>query len=517
MTYVTTMTHSPRLPGRRRITAFVIVITAVLGVAACTADSYRPTPMPTTGSGQVAPHGWVTTTDRSRLLAPLIINSAPVSDPGPADITIDPSQVEQSIDGFGAALTHSSADVLARLPDEPRQALVKELFDPSGPVRMSMLRIPIGASDFVPSQAFTLDDVPPGQSDWALDRFSTAADEQHLQPLLRQILAINPHLKIIASPWSPPGWLKTPTTLQGGQLLDEQRAYDTYARYLVEFVQKYQASGIPIWALTLQNEPQLRHPNGYPGLDLPVAGEARLIEALGPALQATGLTTKLLGFDHNWSLHPADAAATPAGRDPEYQYPADLLRTPAGSWLAGTAFHCYSGAATAQSQLHAAFPDKGIWVTECSGSKGLHDPPAKVFADSLHWQATTLLIPALRNWGSAVMTFNLALDPDGGPHVGGCDTCTPVVTVNPETSVTRNADYYLLAHAGLAAQPGAVQVTGQARPGLPVSYVALRNPDGHLALLAYNDTDQETKLSIADPHSRLTTSLPAHSLTTVIW
>ena len=383
--------------------------------------------------------------------------------------------------------------------------------------RIELLRIPIGASDFVPSQAFTLDDVPSGETDWDLQNFSVAPDENTLLPLLRQAMELNPDLKIIASPWSPPAWLKTSGSLEGGALLDEQRAYDTYSQYFIKFVQAYQDAGVPVWSLTVQNEPQLRYPDGYPGTDMPVFQEAHLIETLGPALQDAGLSTNIMGFDHNWELNPGDAAATPEGQDPAYQYPADLLRTPAAQWLIGTAFHCYYGSAGAQSDLHEQFPDKGIWVTECSGSHGADDSREQFFADTLDWQSRNLLIPATRNWAKGVQTFNLALDPDGGPHVGGCETCTPVVTVNPDGSIDRNAEYYLLAQAGQFVHPGAVRLGSDASEGLPLENVAFRNPDGSFALIVYNTSDDPVKFTVGADDARLTATAPGKALLTLVW
>ena len=171
-------------------------------------------------------------------------------------------------------------------------------------------------------------------------------------------------------------------------------------------------------------------------MDMPVAQQAKLIEALGPALQRARLRTKILGYDHNWSMHPDDIDSTPPGEEPETEYPTDLLRSRAARWIDGTAFHCYAGDPSRQTELQRAFPDKGIWFTECSGSHGPTDPPAQVFGDTLKWHTRNLVLGVTRNWGKTVVNWNLALDPDGGPHNGGCDTCTGVVTVGPGQTVT---------------------------------------------------------------------------------
>ena len=257
----------------------------------------------------------------------------------------------------------------------------------------------------------------------------------------------------MATPWSAPAWMKTNGSLIGGRLIDEPRIYAAYARYFVKFVRAYRRAGVPVYAVTVQNEPQNRNPSGYPGMDLPVAQEAKLIEAIGPAFRAAGIKTKILGYDHNWETHPADIETTPPGEDPETEYPSDLLETGAGPWLAGTAFHCYAGDPSRQTLLHHAFPRKGIWFTECSGSHGPTDPPAQVFSDTLKWHARNLVLGVTRNWGKTVVNWNLALDPAGGPHLGGCDTCTGVVTAGPGDSVTENAEYFTLGHLARFVRP----------------------------------------------------------------
>jgi glucosylceramidase len=223
-------------------------------------------------------------------------------------------------------------------------------------------------------------------------------------------------------------------------------------------VQAYRREGVPIYAVTVQNEPQNRRPSGYPGMDLPVAQDAKLIAAIGRAFRRARIDTKILGYDHNWSTHPDDIASTPPGEDPEIEYPTKLLESHAAKWIAGTAFHCYSGDPSRQTELHRAFPHKGIWFTECSGSHGPSDPPAQVFSDTLKWHSRNLVLGVTRNWGNTVVNWNLAFDPEGGPHNGGCDTCTGVVTVGPGQTVTRNAEYFTLGHLARFVAPGARRI-----------------------------------------------------------
>src|SRR3954453_18789025 len=325
-------------------------------------------------------------------------------------VSVDPSRRYQSMDGFGASITDSSARVLYRLSKPQRAAAMRSLFADD---KLSFLRQPMGASDFVEGPHYTYDDVPPGETDYRLRHFSIAHDRKQILPLLREALALNPGLKLMATPWSPPAWMKTNQSLIGGRLIDSPRIYATYARYFVEFIKAYRREGVPVYAVTLQNEPQNRNPNGYPGADVPVAQEAKLIDELGPRLRRAGLRTKIFGYDHNWAEHPNDIASTPPGEDPETESPTKLLNTSAGRWIAGTAFHCYAGDQVRQAQLQEAFPDKGIWFTECSGSHGPADPPAQVFSDTLKWHTRNLVLGVPRNWGKTVVNWNLALDPSG--------------------------------------------------------------------------------------------------------
>ena len=286
------------------------------------------------GSAVAAPpsaHVWVTTPDGALKL----------SDRGPVEfrpggstnltISVDPSRSYQTMDGFGASITDSSADVLYRLDRRNRDATMRRLFSTTEGNGLSFLRQPMGASDFVAGDFYTYDDLPPGRTDYDMRRFSIAHDRAQILPLLRQALALNPRLKVIGSPWSPPAWMKTNRSLIGGRLIDDPRIYAAYARYFVKFVEGYERAGVPVYAVTVQNEPQNRNPSGYPGMDLPVAQEAKLIVAVGRAFREARLDTKIFGYDHNWSMHPNDEASTPPGEEPETEYPSDLLSEQSGA------------------------------------------------------------------------------------------------------------------------------------------------------------------------------------------
>lgn len=477
-------------------------------------ESRTPSASGTSGTPEAQPVAFTTTADGDERLRQIDVQSAPAGDEVVSSIRVDSSATAQEIGGFGAALTHASAAVLAAMPNAARAELIDELFSPEGPVRLTVLRVPIGASDFVDRDAFTFDDLPPGESDWSLDRFDLGPDREAMIPVLQEVLAVAPDVRVIASPWSPPAWLKTSGSLEGGRLLDEDRAYDTYAAYLVRFVESYRDAGVDVDLLTVQNEPQLRHPDGYPGTDMPVWQQARLIERLGPALVDAGLDTGILGYDHNWELNPADAASTPEGEDPAYEYPADLLRTAAAQWIDGIAYHCYSGNAAAQSWLWEQFRDIQIWLTECSGSSAPGDSPEQAFADTFSWQSANLLIGALQHRATGVLTWNLALNEQYGPHRGGCETCSGVVTIGDDGTVTRNAEYYVLAHAAAAVPPGSVLVvTSTDEPD--VSPVGFRTPDGALVVIVWNGAEDPRTVRLGGSLRDLVIELPGRSLTTV--
>jgi glucosylceramidase len=473
------------------------------------------------GAANPSARVWVTSADGAELLhdrGTVAFGTGPSSQ---LTITVDPSRTYQSVDGFGAAITDSSAAVLYRLDPAAREQAMRSLFDPDRGIGVSALRQPIGSSDFTDEPHYTYDDVPAGQTDFALAHFSVAHDRAQILPLLRRAKSLNPRLTVIATPWSPPAWMKTNDSLIGGRLKDDPRVYAAYARYFVKFVQAYRAAGVPVDYLTLQNEPQNRTPNAYPGMDLPVAQEVKLIEAVGPALRAAGLRTKILAYDHNWSTHPGDIATTPPGENPETDYPYEVLDSPAARWVAGTAYHCYSGDPSAQTALHDAHPDKGIWFTECSGSHGPDDPPAKFFRDTLTFHARNITIGTTRNWAKSAIAWNIALDASNGPHNGGCDTCTGLLTLQADGTVTTNAEYYTIGHLSKFVKPGAVRIAstsfGTTGWNGQIMDVAFRNPDGSTALVVHNENDDPRTFAVAVGGRSFDYTLPGGALATFTW
>ncbi|QNE17361.1 hypothetical protein F1D05_04795 [Kribbella qitaiheensis] len=480
---------------------------------------------PAAHAAQAAPgpvvSAWITTPDRSQLLNPAA--STQFQDGGATgqSITVDPNQTFQRMDGFGASLTDSSASLLYDLPQSQRDQVMASLFSPTAGIGISVLRQPIGASDFVDGPHYTYNDLPAGQTDLAQSRFSIAHDEQQILPLLRQALSLNPDLKIMASPWSVPAWMKANGSLVGGRVKDDPAYFRSYALYLLKFVQAYQAAGVPVYALSIQNEPQNRTPDGYPGTDLPVAHQNAVINELGPMLEQAGLgDIQIISYDHNWSEHPDDIAdAQRLGVDPEPNYPYDALRASAARWIDGTGYHHYAGDAGAQNALHNAFPDKSIWFTEGSGWHGAGDSFAQYFAETLKWHSRNIHIGASRNWARAVVNWNLVLNSQGGPVNGGCGNnpagmCTGVVAIDG-TAVTRNAEYYTIGHMSRFVKPGAVRV-GSNNAG-DLENVAFRNPDGSYALVVTNIGGGTQNFTISYAGQNASYSLPPNALATFVW
>jgi glucosylceramidase len=439
---------------------------------------------------------WVTTADRSRLLARESGLTFGARASHVNRIEVDANSRYQSIVGFGAAVTDASAWLIqTRLDATQRTALLQELFGRDDGLGLSFTRISIGASDFS-RRHYSLDDTPGGKPDPELEHFSIEPNRADVLPVLRAALAINPGLRIVASPWSPPGWMKTSGSLLHGRLLPE--AQPALAAYLVRFVDAFAAEGIPIFALTLQNEPDFDPPD-YPGMRLEPAERARIIgQHLGPMLSKRTLPPLILDWDHNWDK-PESPLAVLADRE-------------AARFIAGVAWHCYGGNVAAQTQVHEAHPDKDVYFTECSG--GEWDPH---FGNSLRWFMRELIIGSTRGWSRGIVLWNLALDEKHGPHAGGCGDCRGVVTIHSTSgAVTRNVEYYVLAHASRFVMPGAHRI--ESTTGVRgLATVAFQNVDGSMALIVLNDAKRRRKFSIRSAGASFDYALPAGAVATFVW
>jgi glucosylceramidase len=294
---------------------------------------------------------WLTTGDKANLLAVQPnVTFAPDSGSNPLTIDVNESIVYQTMDGFGASFTDSSAWLVwNKLTATQRNTLMNNLFNPTTGIGLSYLRQPIGSTDFALSN-YTFDDMPAGQTDPNLTNFSINHDKTYITPVIKQALAINPNLHVMGSPWSAPAWMKTSGSLFNGTL--QTQYYGAYANYFVKFIQAYNAEGIPVYAITLQNEPHFE-PNSYPGMRLEPSDEANFVKNnLGPAFSSAGITTKIIVWDHNWD---------------EPNYPIAVLNDSAAkSYIAGSAFHCYGGTVDAQTTVHNTHPTKNLYFTDCT-------------------------------------------------------------------------------------------------------------------------------------------------------
>jgi glucosylceramidase len=405
-----------------------------------------------------------------------------------AIVRLLPEKPLQRMDGFGASLTGSSAELLLRLPEAERNAVLHEIFDPAGPLGLTLLRQPIGASDFSAHGNYSYDDVA---GDTALAHFSPGPDAA-IFPLLRQALAINPSLRLMVLPWSAPAWMKTTHSMKGGALDEQYLA--PYAAYLDRTVAAYAQAGVPVYALALQNEPENEN-STYPTQVMSAKQEIALARKLRPLLRSNGRTTLLLGYEHNWN---------------DLDYPRELLAaTP--RLFDGISFHCYRGDESAQRTLLYENPHTSVWFTECSGTNRTE------FAGDLLWQSRHLLLGAPRNGARSVMLWNLVLDPRGGPHNGGCSDCRALLTLSKDNHLTRNVEFYLLAHAAPFVHPDAQQMetAGNANPSLLTT--AYRNIDGTWALLALNSGPAELAVRVELEGKAFTHTLAPRSLTTFAW
>jgi len=414
-----------------------------------------------------------------------LINSDPT-------IVVDTTVTFQTIDGFGNCLTGGSAILLNRMGQQERTSLLKELFTTDGKgLGISYLRVSIGASD-LSNRVFSYNDLPSGETDPDMLRFSLNPDKADLIPVLKEILALNPSLKILGSPWSAPTWMKTNNASKGGSLKREY--FDAYAKYFVKYIQGMKSEGINIDAITIQNEPL--HPGNNPSMYMSPEDQRDFIKySLGPAFHDADITTKIIIYDHNCD---------------QPGYPMTILSdADAAKYVDGSAFHLYGGTIDALSTVHNAYPGKNLYFTE-----QWVGAPGNLAAD-LKWHVENLIIGATRNWSRNVLEWNLASDPRYDPHTeGGCDQCLGTVTLYGN-SVTRNPAYYILAHAAKFVRPGSVRVDSNVPSSLP--NVAFRTPDGKKILIVVNTAATKKNFNLKFRSESVRLSLDSGAVGTYIW
>ncbi len=474
---------------------FSILAGIILAIFSCSKGSsgggtVTPPPPPPPATNDV--DFWLTKSDQSVLLQKqstvLSFGTAANSNP---NIDVDTTQTYQTIDGFGFTLTGGSAYVINLLNATDKTNLLNELFgNGTNSIGISYVRLSIGASDLTAS-VFSYDDLAPGHTDMNLDSFSLSKDTVDLLPILKQIVSINPAIKIIATPWSPPVWMKDNNSTIGGSL--QTQYYDVYAKYFVKYIRAMQANGIIIDAVTPQNEPL--NPGNNPSLSMTAAEQTNFIKNnLGPAFQSAGLTTKIIIYDHNCD-HPEYATTI-------------LSDAGANAFINGSAFHLYAGDISALSTVHSAFPGKALYFTEQYTSSTGN------FGGDLDWHLKNVIIGSMRNWSRIALEWNLANDPTFNPHTpGGCDQCKGAVTLSG--TVTRNVGYYIVAHASKFVPAGSVRIGSNITGGL--QNVAFKTPSGSKVLVVENDGTSATTFNIRFKNKWTATTLPAGAVGTYIW
>jgi glucosylceramidase len=430
-------------------------------------------------------------------------------------ITVDETQRFQEIDGFGASLTDAAAWLFQKkLTPQQTDAAFKMLFARKDGIALSFLRQPIGSSDLAVT-FYSYDDLcqqtakacttPAGMTDPNLEHYSLKHDKEYILPLLKKAIGINPSIHVMLTPWSPPGWMKTSGSMLGASADEKVKSslkpefYPALAGYLVKTIEGYQEAGVPVWALSVQNEP-LYAPPTYSGMQMLATEQAAFFgDALGPALAAAHLSPKVMAYDHNWDRP---------------DYPETVLKDPkAGALAAGTAWHHYGGDPSVMTKNHEEFPLKDQWVTESSGGAW---QKGNVFA-----QEAAELIAVTRNWSRSYVLWALATDQNHGPFVGGCDKCRGLVTIDltdpDHARVKPELDYYVLGQASKFLLPGAVRIGSDEPAGTQLKDVAFQNTNGTIVLYTLNAGTTSEAIGIGFHGKKAVTTVPAGAVATFIW
>ena len=437
---------------------------------------------------------WLTTDDQANKLQSVTSVAFVTGSGGANPVFVDETQTYQQVEGFGASFTDSAGYLLNEVATPlVRSNAMSNLFTRNGSgIGVSFVRNPMGASDLARTQ-YSYDDLPSGQTDTNLTSFSIAHDQVDIIPLVQQALQLNPQLTIMANPWSPPGWMKTSDSMVGGSLLTNM--YPSFAQYFVKYIQAYQAAGIPIHYISLQNEP-LYVPGDYPGMSMDAATQLTILrDYVLPALASNNVTTKVLVYDHNWD---------------QPDYPETVFSDStvlASGQVAGTAWHGYAGTPGAMLTLANLYPTKGNYETEHSGGTWISDQVQADFEE---------IIQVMRSWGRSYVKWSLALDENHGPNDGGCTTCNPLVTINSSSgALTYDIEYYTLGHFSKFVLPGAYRV--YSGNGAGVISAAFVNPDNSKVLVAFNDTTSSNTFQVQWGSKMFAYTLAPYSGATFTW
>lgn len=431
---------------------------------------------------------WLTKGDQSKLLdAQTPVSFQNSSSNAFATLTLDPGQTFQSIEGLGFMLTQGSAQVIRTLSPSEQTTLLNELFHPSTGLGISMVRISIGASD-LSNSTYTYNETP---GDVNMNNFSLVGpDETDLIPVLQLIRGINPNVKILATPWTAPTWMKTNGGFQGGSLAPAY--YGAYANYFVKYLQEMAVRNLPIWGITPQNEPE----NGFntPSMVMTANEQVNFINNhLGPSIANAGLSPKIIAFDHNCD-NP--------------NYPITVLNN--SSYVVGAAFHLYGGDISALSQVRNA-TNKDVYFTE------QYTDVNGNFNGDFGWHMKNVVIGSLNNYARTVLEWNLATDENYGPFTpGGCTECLGALTISSNQSINRNVSYYIIGQLAKFTKAGAQRFSVSSSRN-EVHATALQNPDGSKVLLVYNDRNRNATLKVVEGTQSFNFTVPKKSAVTFTW
>ena len=431
---------------------------------------------------------WITSGDQTKLLQQqATVSFGTNSGTNPSTVTINAGTTYQTMDGFGYTLTEGSCEVIGGMAATQQNQLLNDLYNPTTGLNASVVRISIAASD-LSSSSYSYNETA---GDTNMNNFSlNGPDLTYLIPIIKKIKLINPNIKILATPWSAPRWMKTNNSWVGGSL--QTQYYAAYAKYFVKYFDAMAAQGISIWGITPQNEPE--NPNNEPSMLMNSTEQKNFINnQLGPQMAAAGYGgIKIIAFDHN-----CDNTA----------YPIDVLNN--SGYVDGAAFHLYLGNISAMSTVRNA-TNKNVYFTEqYTGSGGS-------FSGDFGWHMQNVVIGSTNNWSKTVLEWNAANNSSLGPRTpGGCNTCLGAITVNNSTSYTKNVAYYIIGQISKFVKPGALRISSSSSSGSIFS-AGFKNPDGSIALVVYNSGSANT-IKVVSGSSAFNYSVPASSAVTFNW
>jgi len=442
--------------------------------------------LPTPAESSIPIQGWLSSQDMRHKLSPLpILTFIPAKPQNDLMIQIDPSRKYQSIIGLGSSLEHSTCYNISLLPPKEQEEVMEKIVDSEKGIGMNLMRICVGTPDFTGSKWYSYDDMPLGHTDPQMSFFSIDKDRKYVLPILKLAQKKNPDMIFFAAPWSPPAWMKTNEHLCGGKINPQH--YRSYARYLVKFIQAYQAEDIDIYSITPQNEP-LYYPDTYPTCGWKAEQQRDFIrDHLGPVFQKNKINTKIWSFDHNFK---------------DWKFPETILKdSQAAQYADGTSFHCYEGKPAAMTILHEKYPDKHVYFTEGS---------------TFGIPGAIKIIQFFRNWARSYNAWVTIIDhkaqPNPGPHY-----CSPTcIVLNSKTlDLEYRFDYYMYGQFMKFIDRDAVRIDSTSSKTLP--NVAFKNPDSSIVFVAVNPGKKNQMLAMGWEGRGLEMRLPAESIATLTW